>query len=130
MLFPAARFMIGPETIQERFGKEKIETKHHRDPGKSDPLQAQHRNAPGKRHHTLTETLPLDNQPLRKCRTPDHDDSSEAHVYVSSTHPFYKPIKGTFASRETGFDDRSDTNIRTGFHGAGQEMEGNLRAIF
>src|SRR6266700_1891095 len=71
MLFPAARFMIGPETIQERFGKEKIETKHHRDPGKSDPLQAQHRNAPGKRHHTLTETLPLDNQPLRKCMTPD-----------------------------------------------------------
>src|SRR6266700_4204822 len=93
MLFPAARFMIGPETIQERFGKEKIETKHHRDPGKSDPLQAQHRNTPGKRNHTLAETLPLDNQPLRQCRTPDHDDSSEAHVYVPSTHPFYKPVK-------------------------------------
>src|ERR1700731_4161043 len=122
MLFPAAWFVIGPETIQERFGNEKIETKHHCDPGKGNPLQAQHRNTFGKRHHTLTEPLPLDNQPLRQCRTPDHDDSSEAHVYVPSTHPFHKPIKETFASRETGFDDRSDrryTNIRTRFHCAG-----------
>src|SRR2546425_7419944 len=129
MLLPAARFMIGPESIQERLGEEKVEAKHHRDPGKGNPLQAQHRNIFGQRHHPLTETLPLHSEPLHQYRTAGHNDRSEAHICTPSTHPLCKPGKETFASRESGFGGCRYTNVHARSHDAGQEIEEALLVL-